>query len=103
MKKISPDWIHSKEWKELRARFLRTVEHTCTECGKTDLKGRELQVDHIIPRSVAPDLQAEITNLRVLCGGEAGCNQRKGSSSLVRVSWFNDKWFQLSPGKSFGH
>lgn len=49
----------SKAWRDLRADVLRDEPWCACGCGR-----RSQDVDHIIPRSVRPDLQLERANLR---------------------------------------
>jgi len=69
-KKVSPDW----KWKKTREAYLKTVEiengwYRCSTENNHGC-GRWVQypeVDHIIKRSVRPDLKYDPTNLQVLC------------------------------------
>ena len=57
-----------KSWRDLRMMVLRS-EPLCRACGcAAD------QVDHVIPRSVRPDLLLTRSNLQPLCGK---CHARK--------------------------
>ena len=58
-------------WKQLRKVILKKYKYTCLKCNsKTNLV-----VDHIIPRSVKPELSYNKNNLQVLCNS---CNLKKG-------------------------
>ena len=54
----------SSSWPKIRKAFL-IQNQCCAVCGKT----RSLEVHHIIPFHVRPDLELELTNLIVLCEG----------------------------------
>jgi len=81
----------SREWRELRYETLRinAQQHIhdggpqCRLCGKTAWgDGVTLQVDHIKPRVIYPELALSPNNLQVLC---IDCNAGK--------SWrFSDDW-----------
>jgi|ERR1043166_3976649 5-methylcytosine-specific restriction endonuclease McrA len=47
-------------------------DYTCQICGLRDTE--IMEVDHIIPKSVRPDLRFELTNLMTLC---PNCHRRK--------------------------
>ncbi len=57
------------EWLELRFRILRQHGYKCMACGVTreTRPGVVLQVDHIKPRSIYPELALVADNLQVLC------------------------------------
>ena len=57
-------------WRVLRLRILDRDNWECVQCGR---KGR-LEVDHIKPLDVAPELALEESNLQCLC---RGCHIRK--------------------------
>jgi 5-methylcytosine-specific restriction endonuclease McrA len=60
------------DWRKLRDRHLR--DHPfCVRCGNP-----ASDVDHIIPRSVAPERRLDPTNLQSLCKGcHSGAKQRE--------------------------
>jgi hypothetical protein len=43
-----------------------------------------LQVHHIVPFSVAPDLELEVSNLLTLCMGDFDCHLRLGHGGSFR-------------------
>lgn len=55
-------YANNARWKSLSKR-IRKASPFCEQCGSGD----QLQVDHIIPESVAPELAYAEENLRVLC------------------------------------
>lgn len=67
------------DWRRLRAAHLR--EHpNCRRCGAP---ARE--VDHIVPRSVAPERRLDPTNLQSLCTPcHSGAKQREERRNLAR-------------------
>lgn len=62
-------YANNGRWKAL-AKRLRKLQPWCTWCGATE----NLQVDHVIPESVAPELAYSIENLRVL---DRACNNQR--------------------------
>lgn len=73
---LSPDFYRSREWREVRYDALLMHGGACQCCGATPSDGPKLHVDHIVPRSVAPELALDIENLQVLC---EDCNLGKGA------------------------
>lgn len=55
------------EWKELRYRILAEQGKRCRLCGVTAVPGVVIQVDHILPISIYPELALSASNLQVLC------------------------------------
>lgn len=74
------DKIHSKAWRRIRAKVLEKGQ-PCYICGHPidialpQQHPLSATVDHIIPRSLAPHLALEISNLRA---AHKRCNSRKG-------------------------
>lgn len=60
------------EWKELRKIVFSKYPYHCMKCDST----KDLEVDHIKPRSKYPELELEIDNLQILC---STCNLEKGA------------------------
>lgn len=57
--------LHSFEYKLFRESIFKRDKYTCQICG--DSTGGNLQVDHIKPRSVFPELTFDKDNCRTLC------------------------------------
>jgi 5-methylcytosine-specific restriction endonuclease McrA len=66
----------SKEWRDLRAKFLRDFYPRCMNCGSCE----RISVDHIKPRSLYPELELDYENLQVLC---TPCNSRKSNRDII--------------------
>ena len=64
----------SKEWKQARYRALLAQGNQCQLCGATSKSG-PLEVDHIRPRTIHPELCLDQTNLQILCNQ---CHAAKG-------------------------
>ena len=60
-----------KNWAAIRKRVLETSD-ICALCGKPGAD----TVDHIIPRSIAPELAEDITNCRP---AHRSCNSSRGT------------------------
>jgi 5-methylcytosine-specific restriction protein A len=65
--------LRSKKWPALERKFSK-IHPTCSACGGTD----QLQVHHIIPFHLKPELELEMSNLIMLCMGELDCHLRLG-------------------------
>lgn len=82
-KKKKDLFYSSKEWKELRYKIILESNGYCSLCGKKSgdkLEGGEhvkLTVDHILPKSIFPELKLYPNNLKVLC---QHCNIGKDNS-----------------------
>lgn len=77
----------SGAWKTARKQALKLLQHDCTMCGKKDLIGDDLTVDHII--AVKNGGTNEIDNLTILC---RSCNSSKGTRTYKRVTYINERW-----------
>ena len=63
----------SSGWVEVRDAHLEKFPE-CAACGGTSA----LQVHHVVPYAMAPDLELDPTNLITLCMGEFDCHLRLG-------------------------
>ena len=59
-------FYRSKGWRRARMAVLARDGARCRRCGATRATAR-IDVDHIVPRNVAPWLALVLTNLQVLC------------------------------------
>jgi 5-methylcytosine-specific restriction endonuclease McrA len=87
----------SKLWRKVRAQIIGRDHNTCTVC-KGIFTGRDLQVDHIVPRKVAPHLAYAATNLRTLC---RSCHTR-APTSMARGADYKERPFVNSSGYPVG-
>ena len=71
----SKDFYSSQAWKNLRIKALAKGNY-CRACGRKPDK-IVLHVDHILPRSIYPELALELSNLQILC---ADCNLGKSNT-----------------------
>lgn len=85
------DFYKSKEWRDLRYRALKLYGRLCMCCGRKP-PDVALHVDHIIPRSKAPELELEITNLQILC---EDCNLGKSNKDSIDYRITDDELYDL--------
>lgn len=82
-KALSSDFYTSREWRQIRYAALKKYNGTCLCCGRSPaIHGVVLHVDHILPKSIRPDLALTLSNLQVLC---EDCNL--GKSNHDSVAW----------------
>lgn len=67
-------FYRSRGWRRARGAVLARDGARCRCCGKTAATTERIDVDHIIPRSVAPHLSLYLSNLQVLC---VDCHEAK--------------------------
>lgn len=65
------------EWKRTRIQVFQIYGKKCSKCSREE----NLQVDHILPISLFPELRYEITNLQPLC---EKCNKLKSNIDFTR-------------------
>lgn len=69
-----------------RRRAKQRDNYTCQICGINDPE--ILEVDHIIPKKIRPDLKSEIANLLTLC---ANCHKRKTNRDKKQIWAFKQQ------------
>lgn len=72
----SKAFLESYEWRKLRMVILKKHGARCQCCGRSQLDGVTIHVDHIKPRRKYPELALDANNLQVLCHE---CNHGKGN------------------------
>lgn len=79
-------FYRSNAWRRVRTRVLEKYGARCCVCGCTSHDAR-IDVDHITPRSIAPQLALHVANLQVLC---EACHESKtyrdGLHMRVRIN-----------------
>lgn len=70
------DFLNTYEWRKVRMQALKKYGAKCMCCGATPQTGAVMNVDHIKPRKLFPNLALDINNLQVLCHD---CNHGKGN------------------------
>lgn len=76
----SDDFLRSYEWRSVRMEVLKKYGARCQCCGASAATGAVINVDHIKPRKLFPDLALDIENLQVLCDA---CNHGKGNWDMT--------------------
>lgn len=79
---LSKNFYQSREWKSARYQAFRIYKNYCQCCGRKRSENVWLEVDHIKPKSLAPELALDISNLQILC---MDCNA--GKSNLDCTDW----------------
>lgn len=78
------DFYESREWLDLRYRVLQKSAGSCRLCGCRASEDNPLQVDHIKPISLSPELRLSESNMQVLC---KNCNQGKSNKDDTDWRW----------------
>lgn len=76
----SHDFLSTFEWKRVRMMALKKYGPVCQCCGASPATGAVMNVDHIKPRKLFPQLALDLDNLQVLCGD---CNHGKGNWDMT--------------------
>lgn len=76
----SSDFLQTYEWRKLRLVALKKYGTVCRCCGASPKTGAVMNVDHIKPRKIYPELALSLDNLQVLC---AECNHGKGNWDMT--------------------
>jgi hypothetical protein len=88
MDQVQKDWykseffLKSKEWLELRYKIITKYGAKCQCCGRDRNDGAIIQIDHIKPRSIYPELATDESNLQCCC---RECNL--GKSYKFTTDW----------------
>jgi 5-methylcytosine-specific restriction endonuclease McrA len=77
-------FYESSEWLDVRYRAMARSNRSCRLCGCHGYPGNPLQVDHIKPRSLFPELELDLHNLQVLC---KSCNTGKSNRDSTDWRW----------------
>ena len=86
----------SSQWPKVRAEFLKT-HSTCAVCGST----KKLQVHHIEPYHLHPELELDPKNLITLCKkhhlefGHGGNYKYENPGILVDVNYWHNRLIQI--------
>lgn len=76
----SDAFLSSYEWRRVRMVALKRYGPICQCCGASPANGAVMNVDHIKPRRIFPQLALDIDNLQVLCHE---CNHGKGNWDMT--------------------
>lgn len=76
----SVEFLSTYEWRRVRMEALKKYGARCQCCGATPATGAVINVDHIKPRKLFPQLALSVDNLQVLCHE---CNHGKGNWDMT--------------------
>lgn len=79
---MNDGFYETREWLDLRYRVLQKAGGSCKLCGCRATPDNPIQVDHIKPRSLHPELALVESNMQVLC---KSCNM--GKSNKDETDW----------------
>ena len=79
----SKAFYSSTRWLQIRFQAIQKYGRKCFSCGKTPEHGAIIEIDHIRPRVLYPELAFDVSNMQVLC---RECNGGKGlhSTKVIR-------------------
>jgi hypothetical protein len=83
----SDAFLETYEWRRIRMVAIKRDGARCGCCGATPADGIKINVDHIKPRRLFPELALDVNNLQVLCHD---CNHGKGN-------WDQTDWRNPAP------
>lgn len=89
---LAPEFLTSFAWRSVRMQALKVHGAICMCCGDTPKNGAIINVDHIKPRKLFPELALELSNLQILC---SACNHGKGN-------WDQTDWRDENPASQEG-
>ena len=72
----STEFLSTYEWRKVRMMALKKYGPKCMCCGATPADGAVMNVDHIKPRKLYPELALDLQNFQILCNP---CNHGKGN------------------------
>lgn len=73
-------FLTSFEWRRVRMMALKKYGAICQCCGASPANGAVMNVDHIKPRKLFPELALDVNNLQILC---QECNHGKGNWDMT--------------------
>ena len=85
----SAAFLNTYEWRRVRMQALKKYGPKCMCCGATPNEGAVMNVDHIKPRKLFPQLALDLDNLQILCHD---CNHGKGNWDMT--DWRPDLEYQ---------
>lgn len=76
----SDAFLQSFEWRRVRMLAIKRYGNRCQCCGASPQSGATINVDHIKPRKLFPNLALSLDNLQILCHE---CNHGKGNWDMT--------------------
>lgn len=73
-------FLSTYEWRKVRMQALKKHGARCQCCGASPATGAVMNVDHIKPRKLFPQLALDVDNLQILCHE---CNHGKGNWDMT--------------------
>jgi 5-methylcytosine-specific restriction endonuclease McrA len=89
---MSSNWIS----KSVRQAIYERDNRACVYCGAEESAETVLSLDHITPRSVAPELLREPTNLITCC---CHCNSVKQTMTVPAFQRYLEAWYGITTVK----
>lgn len=72
------------EWKRVVRIALERAEYHCEQCGLHKSQVIRLDVHHIVPQAIRPELFLSLGNLQVLC---SDCHQNTTMQHAAKYGW----------------
>ena len=88
----SDAFLSTFEWRKVRMQALKKYGAKCQCCGVTPDHGAVMNVDHIKPRKLFPNLALDLNNLQVLCHD---CNHGKGNWDMTDWRSTKEKFLKI--------
>jgi hypothetical protein len=89
-------FLQTYEWRKVRMLALKKYGARCQCCGASPSDGAVMNVDHIKPRKLFPELALELDNLQILCHD---CNHGKGNWDMT--DWRPDEEYENAKNNYF--
>ena len=80
MDMVSDAFLSTYEWRRVRMEALKKYGARCMCCGASPAEGAVMNVDHVKPRRLFPQLALDVDNLQILC---SPCNHGKGNWDMT--------------------
>jgi len=75
--KKKANFYRTAAWRRIRYRVIKQYGAVCMACGSEE---KPIHVDHILPRSLFPDMALDFSNLQILC---EACNMAKSNTDTT--------------------
>jgi len=92
----SSSFLQTYEWRRVRMLALKQHGARCQCCGISPAEGAVINVDHIKPRKLFPELALDVNNLQILCHD---CNHGKGNWDMT--DWRPDTEYEQNKNNYF--
>lgn len=85
---MSKQSSRGQAWEKRRQQVIARDGAVCAYCGKQDLEGADLTVDHVVPKALGGT--DALDNCIISC---RRCNIQKSDKQLIRHQWFSPIYF----------